>query len=71
MEQDADSVPRGGRQHAFEKTHLHRLLGEHSLQLVDLLAVGRRGGLKTVGLLLAEKGICGRTVFKAKERFQG
>jgi len=29
-------------QGTFEKIHLHRLLGEHSLQLVDLLTVGRR-----------------------------
>src|SRR5258708_10446678 len=29
-------------QGTFEKILLHRLLGEHSLELVDLLTVGRR-----------------------------
>src|ERR1700680_3263834 len=29
-------------QGTFEKIHRHRLFGEHSLQLVDLLTVGRR-----------------------------
>src|SRR6266550_7811051 len=29
-------------QGTFEKIHFHRLLGEHSLQLMDLLTVGRR-----------------------------
>src|SRR5205814_8911769 len=29
-------------QGTFEKIHFHRLFGEHSLQLVDLLTVGRR-----------------------------
>jgi hypothetical protein len=29
-------------QGTFEKIHFHRFLGEHSLQMVDLLTVGRR-----------------------------